>query len=242
MALAVWPQLGGASAADAPKIQALIDISCAADVRDYAVRSQALIAEFYPAINTQLHGKDHPLPFPFVAIVFEPGLAYPAFTSGNIIHAKCTTIAAMKDDYRGMIVHELAHVVQRYASRPAAAGWVVEGIADYVRHKDFERDIRPTLRIDQDGRLYGYGEAEPYNRSLQNDHVDLTRKGYLRSYTIASSFLFWLEVSKNQNIVTVLNLALTEGRYSDELFQQSCGKPLDALWAEFVAASKAHKD
>ncbi len=35
----------------------------------------------------------------------------------------------------------------------------------------------------------------------------------------------------------VLNKALREERYTEGIFQQQCGAPLDALWREFVAQS-----
>jgi hypothetical protein len=224
------------ASADQLAVRSLVDASCPADMRDYAIATNDLFAVWVPKINEILYGADHKPPFEDILIVFEPGIRVPAFASRNQIHADCAYIKVMKDDYRGMLVHEVTHVVQSYPTGQTGAGWVVEGIADYIRHKYFEKDISATLRLDGEGRLYGYGDAEPYFQSLQKNHVDLSDKGYLKSYTVASTFLFWLESNKNPRIVRELNLALSQDRYSPERFQQLCGTPLDALWAEFVKA------
>ena len=228
------------ASADQTNIRAFVDASCAAEARDYAVNSKALFAEWYPKINEILFGADHPLPQHEILVVLEPDLQFPAFATGSQVHADCGYIKQMPDGYPAMMIHELVHIVQSYPAKPAETRWIVEGIADYVRHKYYEKDISPTLRIDHEGRLYGYGDREPYFQSLQTNRVDLSSKGYLQSYTVASSFLFWLETKKDKQIVRELNLAFSQGQYSPELFQKHCGKPLDDLWAEFVAYSKAH--
>jgi len=51
------------------------------------------------------------------------------------------------------------------------------------------------------------------------------------------AFLYWLEVRKNKNIVPVLNKALRNAKYSDRIFEQQCGAPLEALWREFIQQS-----
>jgi hypothetical protein len=87
----------------------------------------------------------------------------------------------MPDDFRAMLIHELTHVVQHYPHGQADAGWLVEGIADYIRHKYFEKDIQPTLRLDAQGVLYGYAATEPFFHGLQENHTSLADKGYLKS-------------------------------------------------------------
>ncbi len=239
IALLVLASPEASLAADWPAFRVLLDVSNAPDAGESALRSSALVVEWYPRINAILYAADHPLPFPVVVVSFEPGLQAPAMTTGNVIHVSSRYIKVMPDDFRAMLVHELTHVVQHYAAVPPDAGWVAEGMADYVRHKYFETDIRETLHLDAQGRLSGYSSAEPFFRSLQDSGVSLTDKGYLKSYTVASTFLFWLEQHKDKDIVHALNIALSEGRYSPELFQTLCNAPLDALWAEFVAASKS---
>ncbi|HEX4506816.1 MAG TPA: basic secretory protein-like protein [Alphaproteobacteria bacterium] len=219
-------------------VRVLLDVSYAPDAGDFALKTTPLILEWYPRINELLYGADHPLPFKLVIVSFQHAQRYPGLTANNVIHISADTIKVMQDDYRGMVIHELTHVVQHYPSGQAESLWVIEGIADYVRHEAFEKDIKPTLRLNAQGHLYGYSDTEPFFHGLENAGADLTDKGYRRSYTVASSFLYWLEVRKDKRIVQDLNLALSQGRYTPELFGQFCGEPLDALWAEFVKESE----
>lgn len=229
-----------ASGAEESKVHVFVDVSYAPEAGDTALKSTALVMEWYPKINEILFGADHPLPFDVVTISFVPDLEGPAATSGNTIRVSSKTIKVMKDDWRAMVIHELTHVVQNYPSGNIQAGWLVEGIADYVRHKCFEKDIRDTLRLTSAGVLTGYSLAQPFNHRLELEGVNLNEQGYLKSYTVASTFLFWLESHKDKDIVRKLNLAMNKGEYVPDLFAQNLGKPLDDLWAEFVIASKPH--
>ena len=230
------------SAPDQPAYRVFLDVSRAPDAGETALKSSALVTEWYPKINEILYGPDHPLPFNAVFVLFIPDVKYIAYTSGNVIHVSSDYIKVMPDDFGAMLIHELTHVVQHYTIEQPEDGWVVEGMADYVRHKYFEKDIQATLRLNTSGQLYGYTDAEPFFYGLQKLGDSVDERGYLKSYTVASTFLFWLESHKDKQIVRELNLALSRGHYSADLFQQLCGKPLDDLWAEFVADSKAHKN
>jgi hypothetical protein len=216
----------------------LLDISSAPGAGDYALKSSPLIMEWYPKINTILYGSDHPFPTNTVIIMFQPVMNVRAETRGNVIHVNSDYIKIMPDDFRAMVIHELTHVVQNYPPGQSDAKWLVEGIADYIRHKYFEQDIQPTLRLNESGELYGYHAAEPFFYGLQENRTSLVEKGYLKSYVVTASFLFWLETHKDKQIVQDLNLKLSQGQYSPQLFQQFCGQPLDDLWAAFVADSK----
>jgi hypothetical protein len=237
--VALW--YAAVASAGAEGIPVLVDISKAPGVEVFAQKSKALCEEWYPRINEILFGAAHPLPFNEIQIVFERKLAMegaPAYTDGSAIHVWSDYIKTMPDDFRAMMIHELTHVNQHYPSIQKDSAWVVEGIADYVRHKYFEKDIEATLHVDANGRLKGYSVKEPYFYGLERKKVNLDPKGYLKTYTVASTFLFWLESRKDKEIVRRLNVALSEGRYSSKLFQQYCGQPLDTLWREFMTESK----
>jgi hypothetical protein len=210
--------------------------------KEFAGPSKALCEEWYPKINAALFGQDYVLPFKEVKIIFEPSIwlgtgprrtVIPAYTKGDTIHVNSGYVARLHEkepaDYRGMLIHELTHVNQHYGD-DGGAGWLTEGIADYVRHKYFEKDIEPRLHLDSNGNLQGF--------ELDRNKGVFATEGYLAGYTVTAAFLFWLEVWKDKDIVAVLNRALREGRYSAGLFRERCGAPLGALWAEFVAASR----
>ena len=140
-----------------------------------------------------------------------------------------------------MMIHELTHINQHYGAylHPTAVSWLVEGIADYVRHKYFEKDLEPKLRLDQNGYLKGYSSEYAAEYDLEKTKARLDNKGYLKGYTVAAAFLFWLEEHKDRDIIRRLDRALDEGWYSDDLFQQFCDAPLDTLWHEFMVQSRS---
>jgi len=227
--------------ADDEPIRVLLNVSYAPDAGESALKTSPLVLEWYPKINDILYGPDHPLPFNVLIVSFQHGLQYPAFTAGNVIHISADVLRNRRDSYEGMVVHELTHVVQHYPNVTDDNRWVVEGIADYVRHEAYEKDIKPTMHLDAQAHAYGYGDDEPFFHNLQTTGADLRDKGYLKSYTVSASFLFWLETRKDKGIVRHLNQALAQGQYSPDLFSQFCGQPLDDLWAAYVKDSEAEK-
>ncbi len=101
-------------------------------------------------------------------------------------------------------------------------------MADYIRHKYFERDIQPRL-LPIDGYHFD---------GKQMDQVKFRKEGYLVGYTIAAPFLFWLEVRKSSGLIITLNHAWRDGRYSPAIFTERCGAALDALWSEFISQAE----
>jgi hypothetical protein len=225
LALFASPASAGAAA-----FRVRVDVAQTPDAAPYIAPVKALVEEWYPKTNDAIFAGKHPLPFAEVVVIFQPKLAKGAgpdaieaagFADENTIRVNFGQLARTRDDYRPLLVHELVHVVQHYPERPGT-GWLVEGIADYVRHKYFDRDLAPKLR-----ELDGY----PY------DQVKLRRQGYRFGYTVAAAFLYWLELQKSPAIITTLNQALRAGTYSPSLFEDRCGVPLDALWREFIFQS-----
>ena len=237
--------------ADAASFHVLTDISKSPDAAPYAESAKALCQEWYPKINAVLYGKDHPLPFAELQILFAGTVVaangseqkeVPAASNGNKIWVSsnhCNSYYPQSNPVRwprgfqAMMIHELTHVNQAYGEYPISASWVNEGIADYVRHKYFEKDLEPKLRLDTAGNLTGYSAEDNQLFNLEMTRAKLDQKGYLQSYLVAAAFFLWLEERKDKDIIRKLNLAMHEGRYSDGLFRQYFGSSLDALWQEF---------
>lgn len=254
MVAMMLPQAALWSADGAFQVRA--DISEIPDAAVYAESAKAICEEWYPKINVILYGKDHPLPFAEVELLFAGVVVaadgseqkeVPALSKRNKIwislehcksHYPTSDPALWPRGFQAMMIHELTHVNQDYGKYPSNASWVTEGIADYVRHKCFEEDIEPRLRLDSHGQLNGYSPKDNYLFALQNRKAELDSKGYLLSYTVASAFLFWIEERKDKEVIRKLNAALHNGKYSERVFEQSCGAPLDALWREFLVQSK----
>jgi hypothetical protein len=219
--------------------QVRVDISQVPEAKSRVEPTKQLITEWYPKINAILFGKDYPLPLNEVQVVFEPKIErgsgadrieLPAHEDEDVtrsigkIHINFSYLERVQYPYLATLIHELTHVAQQYKNAPE---WLNEGIADYVRHKYFERDIEAKLLP-----LHGYQFD-----GQQMDQAKFRKEGYVLGYTIAAPFLFWLEQRKDSGLIVALNRALRDGRYSPAIFQQRCGASLEALWSEFIAQS-----
>jgi len=114
----------------------------------------------------------------------------------------------------GCVIHELVHVVQNYGRagrtnpKPSRTpGWVVEGLADYVRWFLFEPQT---------------GGAAVTARNFEHARYD-------GSYRISANFLDWVTRTRGRDLVCKLNAAAREGRYSDALWKEWTGDTLEAL-------------
>lgn len=219
-----------------PQAQLSVTIS-----QDKKATADKLVLEWYPRINALLYAPTHPLPYAAPKTQVDATMKYdgvPAYAESDTIHLWAGYITKQDEaDFEGMVIHELTHINQA-AKNFGDNGWVVEGVADYVRHKYFAKDIETTLRLTPDGRLQGYAPQDIYLHSLQQRKVDLSKQGYQARYTVASTFLYWLEARKDSHIIHEISVALEQGNFTPALFEQACGKPLDALWDEFVVESK----
>jgi hypothetical protein len=112
----------------------------------------------------------------------------------------------------GLTVHEAAHVIQSGGS----PGWLIEAIADYIR----------------------WIKYEPENFTYA---IDLKKLNPHDPYRNGAAFLGWCELHYDNKLVTKLNDATRFGRYRDSLFEKYCGKPIEALYEEFIAAYRADK-
>jgi hypothetical protein len=107
-----------------------------------------------------------------------------------------------------MVVHELTHVVQQYHGE-GQPGWLVEGIADYVRWWRYEPDS-PRPR---------FGPKATYHDSYQT----------------TAAFLAWVSYHYNEALVPSLDRAMRANQDPVPVFQQLTGKSPDDLWREMVS-------
>jgi hypothetical protein len=107
------------------------------------------------------------------------------------------------------MIHETVHIIQNYRGRNNP-GWLVEGLADYIRFFQYEPD--------KIGRF------------------NAQRARYTDSYRTSARFLDYLTKTYDKEIVPKLNRAMREGTYKDELFQDYTGKPLAKLGEEWKAS------
>jgi hypothetical protein len=130
-----------------------------------------------------------------------------AAASGGNITGSVQYFQGHQDDI-GAMVHETVHVVQAYRGR-GNPGWLVEGVADYVRFFKYEPGNIGRLNVD--------------------------RARYDASYRVSAAFLAYLVEKYDKEIVKKLNEAMRAGRYKDTIFKEATGKELDELNNEWRA-------
>jgi len=154
-------------------------------------------------------------------IIFRPDYRGVAATGGTQVFCNPEWFRRnLEGEAIGAVVHELVHVVQQYgrarrrnpdATRPP--GWLVEGIADYIRWF-----------------LY-----EPHTRGAEINPRNLERARYNASYRISANFINWVTQNYDKEVVAKLNAALREGSYDDDLWADYTNRTLAELDSEWKA-------
>lgn len=191
------------------KITFTVNADEAPDLKEWAEKAKEICEEWYPKLAQELRS-DGFKPRTTGKIVFVKAARYPAATSGDTITVNAEYLRKHMDDY-GMMVHELAHVVQAYPRNKGEVGWLTEGIADYVR----------------------FWMYEPKTRQAK---IDVKKASYKDSYRTSAAFLGWLVGKYDKEIVTKLNAKMRKGGCDLTVFKDLTGKSVDDLWKEFVDA------
>ncbi|HSI33206.1 MAG TPA: basic secretory protein-like protein [Tepidisphaeraceae bacterium] len=207
LALALLPTL---ARADAPPTKATIsfDISDAPEMKDFADRARKVADEWYPKIIALLPSDKFAAPDK-VFVTFRKDYKGVAQASGNRILCSPKWFTDHPDDV-GAVVHELVHVVQSYG-RGKRPGWLVEGIADYVRFFHYEPE-----------------SARPKPNPARSKYTD--------SYRTTGHFLDWAQRKYDKDLVVKLNAACRQARYTDDLWKEITGKTMDELGDEWKAS------
>jgi hypothetical protein len=145
--------------------------------------------------------------------VFHKDMRGVAYTRGRDVHCAADWFLANLDgEAAGAVVHELVHVVQQYGRARGAnrtPGWMVEGLADYIRWFLYEpEELRPRVNPD--------------------------RAKYTDSYRTTGAFLNYVVHHHDRELIPKFNAAMRQGEYSDQLWEKFTGKTVDELWAQYV--------
>lgn len=184
---------------------ALVDTNDAPDLKDWGNKAGTLCVEWFPKIAALLPSDGFTVPHE-VTLHFDPKMKRVAHAAGGRITISAAFVRAHPDDF-GMVVHELTHVVQAYPG--GGPGWLVEGIADYIRIVHYEPQA-PRPRIDP------------------------AKASYKDAYKTAAMFLEWIEKNHAAGLVVKMNAALRQGSYDDSLWEKVTGKKVDELWKLFA--------
>jgi len=202
------------------KYRFTIDATAAPDLMEWADKElRPVVQTWYPKLVAMLPSEG------FVArtnltLRFRSDMAgTPASTSGGVINMNSDWFRGeLRREARGAVVHEMVHVVQNYgrarrvnSNATRTPGWLVEGIADYIRWF-----------------LY-----EPETRGAEITARNLARARHDASYRITGNFLNWVTQRYDPELVRKLNVVAREGNYTEELWKKWTGKTLAELGDEW---------
>ena len=192
------------AAASQEKFEIKMDYSEVPEMKEWAEKAKEAMEKCYPIFAEKLKSAGYTPPR-VVSVKIKKDMKGIAGTAGSRIEAAADWFKKRPED-TGALVHELAHAIQSYPKYYPV--WLVEGIADYLRFWMYEPEARrPKLNPD--------------------------KIKYKDGYQPAGAFLAWLEKKYDPQIVSKLNAACRETRYTDDLFKDATKKPLDDLWEEF---------
>jgi hypothetical protein len=142
----------------------------------------------------------------------------PASAFGAGVNLNLQWFRAERDrEARGAVVHELVHVVQQYRRSPRdpkllpTPGWLVEGIADYVR----------------------WFQYEPQTKGAEITKENLAGAKFDASYRTSANFLNWVSQTYDKDLVRKLNGSAREGNYTESLWKDGTGKTVQELGHEW---------
>ena len=205
-----WEQsLGGRPRAH---VTIAVDTSKSPELARFAAKAKAAGEKYYPTIARMLPSDGYTPPTA-VTLTVAPGEGVAA-TGGDHIECNAAYYKTHPNDV-GSIIHELVHVVQQY-TKGEQPGWLVEGIADYVRWFNWEKP-----------------EARP--------HANPDTARYDGSYQTSAEFLDWAQRKYDKHLVAELNDALRRGTYAADLWKRITGHTAEELGAEWKQSLRGGK-
>jgi hypothetical protein len=185
-----------------------VDTSDAPEAQAWAETAAGLVRDWFPHI-CQLLSTDRYSPPREIRLVFKKELNVPAYASGSTITISAKWIHDHPNDL-GAVIHELTHVVQAYPRSRRTPGWLVEGVADFIRWWRYEPEARRS-------------------------RIDPQKASYRDSYRTTAAFLAWLTEKYDTRLVPRLDAAMRSREDPLPIFAELCGKPIDDLWTEYIA-------
>jgi hypothetical protein len=185
-------------------VEFVLDVADAPEMRPWAEKVVRVCERQYPMICDEL-ASDGYRPPTLIRMAFKADFNGVAEAAGNRIRGSVKYFKDRPNDV-GAMVHETAHCVQNYRKR-GLPGWLVEGIADYVRFWKYEP-----------GKA---GRLSP------------ERARYDASYRTTAAFLAFVSEKYDRKAVTKLNALLREGKYDPEVWKEIAGKSVEELNQEW---------
>jgi hypothetical protein len=185
-------------------IEFVVDSSDAPDMKAWAEKAAAICERNYAMICDELMSPGFK-PLTVITMTLRNDYNGVAEASSDHIKGSVKYFKSHPEDF-GAMVHETVHCVQLYRSR-RNPGWLVEGIADYIR----------------------FFKYEPGKIGRQNPE----RANYNGSYRVTAAFLGFVVDKYNPMIVTKLNSIMREGKYKEDVWKEITGKTIEELNQEW---------
>jgi hypothetical protein len=181
-------------------VRVTVDVSEVPELKEWADKAKDLVEKWHPRVADMLRS-DGFTAASDVKLVFKKDMKSVAYTSGKTITIAADWIKKHPDDY-GMVIHELTHVVQMYRGG-RNPGWLVEGVADYIRFFKYEP-----------------GKLGPINAD---------RAHYNGSYRVTAAFLAYVSDEYDKELVRKLNQRMRDGKYTEDVWKELTGKTVKEL-------------
>ena len=208
---------------DSPRVQPFqhpveFKVVCddAPDLKPWTEETARLCEQWYDALTEQLATENYE-PTDHVTMIMTRDYKGVAAAGNGRITGSVAYFEKHKQD-QGAMIHETIHVIQRYRRR-GNPGWLVEGVADYMRCFFFEP-----------------GHVRPVNPDTAK---------YDQSYQVTATFLDYVTRTYDRDLVKKLNKAMREGTYDKAIFERVTGKPIETLnddWIASIRVGKAKKN
>jgi len=208
--------------ADGGTYQITIETTETPDLTEWAHKELApVVQKWYPKLVKMLPSEGYEAPTR-VSIAFSASMQGVAATGGTRVRCAARWFRReLQGEAKGAVVHELVHVVQNYSiarrtnpNPTRTPGWLVEGIADYIRWF-----------------LY---EPETHGAEITSRNISQAR--YNGNYRISANFLNWATETYDKDIVRKLNAAAREGNYNEDLWTKLTGHTVQELGDEWKAS------
>ncbi len=192
-------------ASDDDQYQFHFDMSAAPDLEAWTEKELVpVVKAWYPKIVDALPSEGYKAPEQVRLRFRDQMQGVPAYAMGNTIHLNSSWFRKELDrEAKGAVVHELVHVVQQYQRRirsipnpRPAPGWVVEGVADYVR----------------------WFQYEPQSKGAEISPARAEGAKHDASYRVTANFLDWVIRNHDQDLLKHLNAAARQTRYDEKLW------------------------
>jgi hypothetical protein len=190
-------------------IEIAYDVSDAPEMQEWVEKTIRVCERQYPMICEELASSDYKPPTQ-IHMALRNDYRGVAATGGTRITGSVKYFKAHPDDI-GAMVHETVHCVQSYRGRNLP-GWLVEGIADYVRFWKYEPGKAGRLNAD--------------------------RAKFDGSYRVTGAFLDYVSQKYDAQLVTKLNAVLRDAKYDAAVWKKLTGKTVEDLnleWRQSLA-------